>query len=606
LLSVLAGVTLLLPGACWWVWCGRHDEDGIEILAKILGVSIAFQALAALLLYLLNISLTLGWLIGLHALFLGLIIWGIFRKRDIRANWSWLAAILVFAVFLAWRLYQAQALVLPAWVDSLHHVLIVRKMLEVGGLPADLSPYLQGPFYYHYAFHASAASFAALSGLAPAQAVLVWGQVVSAGVGLSAYSLGKALFKDWRPAILAALLVTFATKMPAYYLSWGRYTLLTGMLLLPLAIAAAIQMLEGSKKRLDWLGVTLLTAGTLLAHYFTAVLLAFFLLMFGSWHLLDGWQNKKLDWKALLDLTLAVLTGLLLALPWLLRVFAHTGMTMTPELNLPQEPNGYFQNKDQWQYLWYLLGPPSGYILLGLAVPGLIAAFSRKGWRAFASWALVLMLLALPWGLRLGSFRYDHFAIVLFLPICLLAAGMLEWLAVRFGSLLSRPWIGKMVFGLLGLGIVIWGGFQTKDTINDGTVLASKADLAALEWIDVNLPKEARFFINTTGWGYDISRGVDGGAWILPVTGRWSLAPTIFYPFGQESDYIDQLNDWGVRAQTITGCDGAFWQLVDEAELTHVYLREGKGSLQAGALEGCEGAEKLYEVDGVSLWGLGK
>ena len=605
-MALLAGLALLLPGVCWWVWFGRREDDPLEMLARIIGVSISITALVALLFFLLRIRISMGLLIGSLVLWVGLSLWGILRKKDICVGWTWLAALLVFAGLIAWRLYQARELVLPAWVDSLHHVLIVRKMLEAGGLQADFSPYLQGPFYYHYAFHAFTAQFAVLSGLAPAQAVLLLGQVLNAAVGLSVYALGKALSRDWRLAGLAGLLLTFATKMPAYYLSWGRYTLLTGLVLLPLAMAAAIRMMDGESQRWDWLAVVMLTAGTLLAHYFTAVLLSFFLVLLGAWDLGAGWRAKTLNWQVLLGLVGAVLAGLLLALPWLLRVFRYTGMTMTPDLNLPQEPNGYFGNVDQWKYLWYLLAPASGHVLLILGLPGLGLAFWVARWRAFASWCLILALLALPWGLRLGSFRNDHFAIVLCLPLAVLGAGLIVQVIDWIGRLTQRVWVGQAVLAVSMLVAVVWGGTGTYDIVNLGTVLANKADLNALAWIEENTPETARFFINTTGWGYGIYCGVDGGAWILPITGRWSLAPTIFYPFGGDKDYIARLNDWGERASEITGCTEDFWALVEEANLTHIYLRKGMGSLQAEALEACEGVHLVYLMDGVSVWRVGK
>jgi len=598
-LSLFAGLLLILPGICWWTWRGNRDEDPLESLALIFGVSISLSAVFALLLYLIKLPISLVGLISYYLLCLGLITWGLLRKHEIKPNWQWLGAGLFFIALVAWRMWQARELVLPAWVDSLHHVLIVRKMLEAGGLMETLSPYLPGPFYYHYAFHAFAAQFAALGGLPPAQAVLVLGQVLNAAVGLSVYHLAKTLSKDWRVAGLAALFITFATKMPAYYLSWGRYTLLTGLVLLPLAMAASMRLL--ARERRYWLAVTFLTAGTLLAHYFTAVLLALFLLALGGFHLLT---TRKTDTgrQKLLLLISSVLVGLLLALPWLLRVFAHTNMTLTPELNLPETSNGYFGNTDQWRYLWYLLGPESGYVLLGLAVVGLVLAFWRPSWLPFALWSLVSMAFTLPWGLRLGRFRNDHFAIILCLPLAVLGALASGKLADLLGRMIKNQAASRVALAVLAVGVIAWGGWLTRDVINDQTVLAREEDLHALAWIEENTPQESRFLVNTTGWGFGVYRGVDGGAWILPITGRWSLAPTIFYPFGAEKDFVRVVNDWGERASQLSGCGPDFWGLVEEARLSHVYLREGVGSLKAEALEGCEGVKEVYDVDGVSVW----
>ena len=212
------------------------------------------------------------------------------------------------------------------------------------------------------------------------------------------------------------------------------------------------------------------------------------------------------------------------------------------------------------------------------------------------------MLLALPWGIRLGSFRFDHFVIILFLPLCLLAGGFVEQVGRWLVRLFKQHWLGQLVFAVVGLSVVIWGVLQTRDIVNQSTMLANQADVKALQWIDSNLPRDVRFFVNTTGWGYDIYRGVDGGAWLLPQTGRFSLAPTIFYPFGKDKSYIDQINGWGGRASLISGCNEELWALVQEAALTHIYIREGVGKLTASALESCVGIRRVYVYSGVSVW----
>jgi hypothetical protein len=601
----LGVITLFLPGLCWWVWLGRRDEDPVEVLAKVVGVSISIDALLALLFFILKIKINLVGLMVIMAIWLGLIAWGIFKRRDIKLGWTWVFALLGFGAVIAWRLFQARALLVPAWVDSLHHVLIVRKIIEFGGLPPDLSPYLDVTFYYHYVFHIFAAQFSVLSGLSPDQAVLLIGQVINAAIGLSVYALGKVLFKDWRPALLAGLLVTFVTKIPAYYLTWGRYTLMTGMILLPLAMAKAIRLLEPGHRRTDWVEMALFTAGTLLAHYFTGIILALFLVCLGVGYLLRAWKMHTLEWRPLLFLVLSALAGFLIVLPWLLRVFINTRMTLGVSTNLPAEIGMLFNNQDQWQYLWYLLGDKGGYVVLFGSILGLALAFTRSKYRELAGWGTILSVLALPRGLSLGSFRFDHFAIVLFLPLVILFSLYISESVRLLDRLTQKKWPVWVLAGLIGFGAIIWGGFETKDIINPKTVFTTQADLDAIKWIDKNLPQDARFFINTTAWGYGVSRGVDGGAWIMPLTGRWTVAPTLFYTFGGDLEHMKQIMDWGKQAQNVTGCSDSLWKLVKAADLTHIYLRDDVGRLTAGALVECVGIEKVYEEDGVGVWEIG-
>jgi hypothetical protein len=150
--------------------------------------------------------------------------------------------------------------------------------------------------------------------------------------------------------------------------------------------------------------------------------------------------------------------------------------------------------------------------------------------------------------------------------------------------------------------MLIFGAQANNNVINSDTVLVEQADAAALQWIDTHTPPDARFFINTTPWGYELYRGVDGGGWILPSTGRWSLAPTIFYSFGGDKAFTAQMSAWAERAARLQTCSEEFWALVQEANLQYVYLHEGKGSLQPSALQGCADLKQLYSAGGVSIW----
>ena len=598
MVNALAGLGLLLPGLAWWAWADDAERDPAEVLAVIFGVSAAAAPLLLLGFYLLRVKLTPYWLAGIGAVFLAVLILGLRRRKHPHMDWRWLAVPAIFALMAAWRFWQAHGLVFPNWVDSLHHALIVRKMVEAGGLTATLEPYLPGPFYYHYAFHAVSALFSMLSGAAPADSVLWVGQFMAAAVGLSVYSLVKAASRDWRPAALAALLVTFFTRMPGYYLSWGRYTLLMGCLLLPLAMAEAIRVFRGERQGWRLTGLAILTAGTLLSHYLAALLLALFLLILGLIWLVTSARSKRFQWPVIARLALPAWAGLLMALPWYSRIWRYSADFISTEVSFSAELGG---SADQWNYLRYLVGGTSGLVLAAVALAGLVWGLFRKDLRPLACWSALLALLALPLGLQVFSFRSDYFGLVLFIPMAafaalgLIAAG--DWLRTRLPFKATAA-----IFGALLLAVLIWGAFATRDAVNDDTILADRADRQALEWVNSHLPADARFFVNTTHWGYGMYRGVDGGAWLLPFTGRWTLAPTIFYTYGASPDQAALWADWSLRAAKVDACGQDFWELVAEADLDYIYLREGKGALQPAALSQCAGLTRLYAQGGVSIW----
>ncbi len=596
---LLAIVIVFLPGLCWWAWFKQADDDLVEMIAKIIGVSVGSVSLLAIFFYLMKLSVSPIMLFAYAGLGSVLVLIGLVRNKNACFTWKgWIAFLFVGAI-IGWRFWQARDLVLPNWVDSLHHSLIVRKMVEAGGLTATLEPYLPGPFYYHYAFHSFTALFSQLSGLDPARSVLVVGQVLIASISLGVYSLTKSLTRDWRSAAIAALFVTFVTKMPGYYLSWGRYTLVTGVLLLSLAIAQTISVW---REKPDWkqaVALLLLVVGTLLSHYLAAFLLAGFLLLLGiGWVVITSLLNRKWHWQQLVGVVAPVLIGFLLTLPWYLRVFRFAGNN----LNL-----GSFRpldgiNEGQWKYLLELIGPKSAYPLMAIGLVGLIWFLTQKNLRIFGVWGILIVGLALPFSLQLTPFRSDYYGLVVFLPVSISAAVLLVWFADGLARLISRPrWAVEPISVALVLCLVVAGVSANVSAVNPGTILADQDDVRALDWINEHLPKDARFFINTTPWGYGIYRGVDGGAWILPYTGRWAIVPTIFYPFGMRKG-DEKTAELGEKAYRMTNCSDKFWDIVKEADLQYVYLKQDSGVMNTSQSDDCIGLDRIYNMGKVSIW----
>ena len=140
-----------------------------------------------------------------------------------------------------------------------------------------------------------------------------------------------------------------------------------------------------------------------------------------------------------------------------------------------------------------------------------------------------------------------------------------------------------------------------RSVINSATVLATDADLEAIEWIDDNLPAEARFLINVTHWQYGSYRGVDGGWWVTPLTKRMTSLPNGLYGMGDQ-DYVDQVNAVAVQLNNIDGCSPEFWDLVDKGGWTFVYLTQGRGSIQPDQFENCPDVELIFTSQGVFLY----
>ncbi len=75
--------------------------------------------------------------------------------------------------------------------------------------------------------------------------MLLLGQVFNALSVLAVYLLATSLTKDRLAGLFAALVTGFLSSMPAYYASWGRYTQLVGLLVLPVCAALMMRLLSG-------------------------------------------------------------------------------------------------------------------------------------------------------------------------------------------------------------------------------------------------------------------------------------------------------------------------------------------------------------------------
>ncbi|HJS29184.1 MAG TPA: DUF6541 family protein, partial [Anaerolineales bacterium] len=634
-ITLASFLVLVLPGYVWLTWLapGPEGKDRAGRLALAIGISLSLNALLAETAFFLGIEVSPEGLAAVYAVFgiLALVSAGLaLRKFNYQrkvqqrqasepqeegptraSRWRGPAAVTlaILAGFLAlvfWRFYQARDLSLPAWVDSLHHVLIVRLILENGSIPASFGPYMPVPFYYHFGFHISAALFSFWSRLPPEWAVLALGQVLNAAAALSVYQLGMALWSDRRRAVIAGLIVGFVSQMPAYYLTWGRYTLLAGLVILPLAMATALELLRFGWRRERVARLALLSAGLLLTHYIAAVLLAAFVLIGLVYSLisrryLEGETGRERAWAGVLG---GAAAGFVLALPWIARVWEYARLYTTVS-NVPLDaPLDTVYFSGYLSYLWFLLGPDRNYILLALAGLGILVSGWRRKSVPLLLWALALLLLSSPWGPRLNPLRPDHVVIVLFIPVSLFIADGLavawDWLA---GKGLGRA--AGLVTGLVLAVLLAWGVWDTQVITNPVTLIADQADVRALDWIEQNTPPGARFFISAIHWQNGAYRGVDGGWWILPLTGRQTLVPPAMYLLG-ERDYALQINGWGERAAQLQGCGAEMWALFEEAGLDFVYVKDGVGSLQAVQLDACPGLEEVYARDGVHIFEINR
>ena len=501
---------------------------------------------------------------------------------------------LVLGAGLVARLLAVRDLALPAWVDSVHHVLVARIIAESGRVPASYEPYVAVPdATYHYGFQASVAAFSWLSGRAPLpQAMLFVGQVFNLAAALQVYLLARWLTRRRWAAFFSALIVALLSTMPAYYASWGRYTQLSGLLILPVASILSIEAAGRRDRRAAALGVLAL-AGLILTHY---RVFAFYVCFVAAWWLVElaryprAWRARlrELGWHAAVGLlALAVL------MPWILgvaanlwlRAFAYWGRGPSAAL---------------WDFSWHHVNSGFDRYVLMVGLLGAVVALVER--HRFSTvlllWMGALFVITNPSLLGLpGEGLINNVAMLItwFMPLTVwcgfLGDELLRsWLAVLKGKWRTLCYL-LTATGLMALSVA---GVRRQITIvNPDCVLGTQADVEALAWIEGHTPPGSRFLINARPWQGSTYVGTDGGYWIAPLTQRSTTTPPALYPLGDRDDVL-HVREFGRRVEELVTDPAGLWALLREESVDHVYVGALGGPLDPEALRADSGFHLIY------------
>jgi hypothetical protein len=136
--------------------------------------------------------------------------------------------------------------------------------------------------------------------------------------------------------------------------------------------------------------------------------------------------------------------------------------------------------------------------------------------------------------------------------------------------------------------------------VNPDTILATKADEAAIEWAAEHTPADARFLVGVTPW-LNVYRGTDGGWWLLPLAGRWTSVPPVLYVYGAP-DYVRAVGELSKAVANLPRDQKRqIYDLIERERITHIYLGPHSGPLAPETFAGDPTFEKVYERDGVTI-----
>ncbi|MGB9722745.1 MAG: DUF6541 family protein [Chloroflexia bacterium] len=581
------------------------EEDPLALLGISLALSVAVVPVLLLLLSQTPLRLS-PWAVRAGGALLAWLSLGLFLHDLRRGRWRGcgrgmaaplLAAVGIVGTGLALRAVHALDLAGPLWVDAVHHALLTRLIVERGAIPGDYLPYVQAaPATYHFGFQSLVAVLHEMAGLPISQALLLLGQVLSGLSGLPLYVLGKR----WGGSVwagLGAMAVSSALSLlPAYFVSWSRYTEMAGLFLLPVGAV----LLERLFFRRSWhwglAGVSaVLLAGLLLTHLRVAAFLAVLAFLI----LLQAAFRRRYEARSLVHLgarALGVVAAVMLLTSfWLFPSIRHLWLPA-----LRQWPAA----TDETTLYYVLFGPGKPVARVALIGAVLALLWRRREASLLFLWVGLLPLLAKPSliGLHIGGVMDGlSVSIALYIPLALAAALMVGGVARALGPRLRVPvlrWAGTLFF----IGLCLWGAYELRNVVHARTALLSRADLEAMAWIGANTDPQACFLINAYEWMNAVYAGSDGGAWISPLTGRRTWPPPALYGLGEPA-YVEEVNT--VAREAMESPDaGTLAALLRRHGITHVYLGRYGGALTPEKLLSSPDFRLRYRRNGVWIFAL--
>ena len=440
---------------------------------------------------------------------------------------TFLVLLVLFGTFIFLRLAFVARAAIPQYFDSAQHYLIIKNIL---GNPSSSTTVLWLPtVYYHIGFHVVAALMISVLHADIIHSMLILGQWTLAVIPLSVFFLIRHETQSNSAGVFAVLLAAFGWYMPAHAMDWGKYPALTSLTLIPFVVSLAYLSVQYKKvlslgKYLSLNGILLAALIiTILTHSRSLVIFGFVVL---AWMAATGWQ--KLPRPA----------------QWILLGLVITGMIA--ELR-------FIQTRD-------VLGPLfDPYINKGLLITLIVLFLS-----IFAQWAypnlafsILLMILFLlgslfipvngiPGYIDLTLLDRPFVEMILYLPLSLLGglgfAGLVQqWQTrqVQWGTI-HFSW--NKTIGVLFIGILLINALFNYEVYPSGCCnIVSRDDMVAIDWIDKNLPPNARILTASTELmvlatdAFQGSVGADAGTWINPLTSRPTFSLLYTSDFSQPS-----------------------------------------------------------------------
>lgn len=534
-----------------------------------------------------------------------------------KPGWSIVLLLSVVVILaLGLRMVMVRDLATPVWVDSVHHALISRLIFENGSLPESYFPVLDiETSNYHAGFHSSFTFFLWISGMDLPEGLLLFGQVLNALMVFGSYLFTVNFTKSPVAGVVAGLVTAVFSPMPAYYTSWGRYTQLAGLLILPSAIALLVYIFDHTRKMSQFnlktakkknlstiLLAGLICAGLFLTHYRVMAFLGIFIIAYlVVLTPIQVYRKNTQQWLVwMLTLLLLGLVTILLSLPW----WPETIKTLfTPSLAWSNTSNQKFLS----DFSWSLLTSASGLYALIIAGLGWFwAVWSRQKfpiilliWISLMFFTANLSAFQLPGS---GFINTTSVVISLFLPISCCCGYLVGWIYSGWETLTPKQF--KFILPTIFIGLFIILSYLASPAIltiiNPSTILSRQADLPAIEWLNTHIPEKEMVLINPFSWGYGIYAGGDGGYWISALSNHPTNPPPVLY--GLDSKSSETTSETSRILIQNSGDPDQVSRQMRERNINYLFIGAKGGLFSPQALVNTPFFREIYSQNGVWIF----
>jgi hypothetical protein len=536
------------------------------------------------------------------------------------------ALVVVFAITLFVRFAMARDLSAPPWVDSIHHALVTQAILDEGAFPKDYNPYIPiDAASYHPGFHSTLAAFLWLSGMDMLSGMLIFGQILNALIVFPVYLFTTTLTHNRLAGLLAALAAGIFSPMPAYYTSWGRYTQLAGLEILPAALALLLLTLlpalqsdippAGSpavpRSKLRWaapLLAALVWAGLFLTHYRVAAflgLLLLCLLLAAAPVQLFRRTSRRLALQSARAAILPGATFAAAALAFVLPVLLPSIGALAPKVTAWQPSGEEPFSGVGWDYIHAAWGR----LVTILAGLGFVWSLVRR--KTFGA-ALLLWMAALFLAANLGAFGLPGSGFInstaatisLFLPLSALGGYGLAESIEGARHWVPERWQRAFDWGLAltGLALAILAARPLLTLLNPVTFLYRPGDRAAIQWAAENLPPGETVLVNPFAWGYGQYAGNDGGYWLSALAKLPTLPPPVLYGLSNDPQYFQRVNTLSQQAIDLGSRPQELHQMLVRESINYVFIGGRGGPISPAVLRGSSEFALRFAQDGAFIF----